>query len=96
MREAELLTLQHGAFGIRRYIFIGAKHDAAAHFTVPGDVPAATAATVAISMGQQKNGTAECAPLALRENFKFNRVLFHERLMVESVIDSASFPCAAR
>ena len=95
MREAELLTLQHGAFGIRRYIFIGAKHDAAAHFTVPGDVPAATASTVAISMGQQKNGTAECAPLALRENFKFNRVL-HERLMVESVIDSASFHCAAR
>jgi hypothetical protein len=46
-------------------------------------------------MVQQKNGTAGCAPLALRENFKFNRIL-HERLMVESVIDSASFPCAAR
>jgi hypothetical protein len=59
VREAELLTLQHGAFGIRQYIFIGAKHDAAAHFTVPGDVPAATASTVAISMGQQKNGTAD-------------------------------------
>ena len=82
MREAELLTLQHGAFGIRQYIFIGAKHDAAAHFTVPGDVPAATASTVAISMGQQ-NETAQrmCAPLALRENFKFNRVL-HERLVI--------------
>jgi len=82
VREAELLTLSStGRLVLHQYTSIGLKHDAAAHFTIPGDVPAATAATVAISMGQQKNGTAECAPLALRENFKFNRVL-HERLVI--------------
>ena len=83
MREAELLTLSSTRrLVLHQYTSIGLKHDAAAHFTIPGDVPAATASTVAISMGQQKE-TAQrmCAPLALRENFKFNRVL-HERLVI--------------
>jgi hypothetical protein len=98
VREAELLTLSStGRLVLHQYMSIGVKHDAAAHFTVPDDVPAATASTVAISIGQPKERHRGCArrcrarvpetaaflsaPLALRENFKFNRVL-HEHLVI--------------